>query len=104
MQLTQLSAVSIALGVVLALAMLVMLVWRGRVRRLNGDDPEARCRRDIEALKRRHQTRASGVRSDIWEAGAPADPSHSRSKKAATWVALGSVGGCGGCGGCGCGG
>ncbi len=51
-QLTQLSAVSIALGVVLALAVLVILAWRGRVRRLNREKPEAQYRRDIQALKR----------------------------------------------------
>ena len=52
MQLTELSAVLIALGVVLALAVLVMLVWRGRVRRLNGENPEERYRRDIRAVRR----------------------------------------------------
>jgi hypothetical protein len=41
MQVTQLSAATIALGVVLALAVLVMLMWRGRVRRLNHEYPEA---------------------------------------------------------------
>jgi len=104
MQVTQLGAVFIALGAALALAVLVVLVWRGRVRRLNGENPEARCRRDIQALRRGHRTRGSGLRSeDVWEAGAPSDAPHSRAKKAVTWVAVGSVG-CGGCGGCGCGG
>ena len=104
MQVTQLGAVTIALGVVLALAVLVMPVWRGRVRRLNGENPEAGYRRDIRALRREHRTRGSGLRSeDVWEAGAPSDPPNSRAKRAVTWVAVGSVG-CGGCGGCGCGG
>ena len=101
MQLTQLSAVTIALGVVLALAALVVLVWHGRVRRLNSDNPEERCRRDIHALRRGHRSRGTLRSEDVWSAGAPSDPPHSRSKKAVAWVALGSVGGCGGCGGCG---
>jgi membrane protein implicated in regulation of membrane protease activity len=105
MQLTQPSAVTIALGVVLALAALVVLVWHRRVSRLNSENPEERCRRDIEALRRGHRSRGTGLRSDdVWSAGAPSDPPHSRSKKAVAWVAVGSVGGCGGCGGCGCGG
>ena len=99
---TQLSAVIIALGVALALA---VVVWRGRVRRLNRENPEARYRRDIQALKRRRRNPVTGLRSeDVWEAGVPSDAPHSRAKKAAAWVALSSVGGCGGCGGCGCGG
>jgi hypothetical protein len=109
MQVTLLNAATITLSVVLALAVLVMLVWRGRVRRLNRDNPEAQYRRDIQALKRRRRIPVTGLRSedvweaDVWEAGAPSDAPYSRSKKAAAWVA-GSVGGCGGCGGCGCGG
>lgn len=108
MQLIQLSAVIIALCVALALA---VVVWRGRVRRLNRENPEARYRRDIQALKRRRRNPVTGLRSeDVWEAGVPSDAPHSRAKKAAAWVALSSVGGCGcgggcgGCGGCGCGG
>jgi hypothetical protein len=102
MQLTQLSAVIVAVGVALAVA---AVVWRGRVRRLHRENPEARCRRDIQALKHRRQKLVTGPSSeDVWDAGAPSDPPHSRTKKAATWVAMGAVGGCGGCGGCGCGG
>ena len=102
---TQPTAVIVALGVVLALAVLVMLVWRGRVRRLNGKRAEARFRRDIRALRRVRPTRATGLRADdVWSAGADSAPASSRSKKAAAWVALGSLGSCGGCGGCGCGG
>ena len=106
MQLTELSAVLIALGVVLALAALVMLVWRGRVRRLNGENPEERYRRDIRAVRRGRQIRARGRRSgDVWSAGAASDSPHSRAKKAGATLATGlAVGGCGGCGGCGCGG
>jgi len=102
MQLTQLSVVIIALGVALALA---VLVWRGRVRRLNGENPEERYRRDIQAVRRRSKIRVTERRSgDVWSAGAESDPPQSRAKKTAAWVALGSTGGCGGCGGCGCGG
>jgi hypothetical protein len=102
MQLTQLSAVIVAVGVALAVA---VVVWRGRVQRLNRENPEARCRRDIQALKRRRQNLITRPGSeDVWDAGAPPDAPHSRAKTAATWVALGAVGGCGGCGGCGCGG
>jgi hypothetical protein len=105
MQVTQLSAATIALGVALALAVLVMLVWRGRVRRLSRECPEARYRRNIQALRRRRRIPVTGLRSeDVWEAGAPSDVPHSRAKKATAWVAMGAVGGCGGCGGCGCGG
>jgi hypothetical protein len=50
MQWTQLSAVIVPLGVALAVA---AVVWRGRVRRRHRENPEARCRRDIQALKRR---------------------------------------------------
>jgi hypothetical protein len=103
-QVTQGGAVIIVLGVMLALAVLVMLVRRGRVVRPNGEDPEARCRRDIQGLRRGHRAGGFRLRSeDVWEAGAPSDAPHSRAKKAVTWVAVGSVG-CGGCGGCGCGG
>jgi hypothetical protein len=102
MQLTQLSAVIVVVGVALAVS---AVVWRGRVRRLHRENPEARCRRDIQALKRRRQNLVTGSSSeDIWDAGAPSESSPSRAKKAATWVTLGAVGGCGGCGGCGCGG
>jgi hypothetical protein len=106
MQLTQLSAVTIALGVVLALAALVILVWHARVGRLN-ENPEERCRRDIKALRRGQWTRDAGLRcEDVWSAGlaSNSEPGHSRSKRAVAWVAVGAVGGCGGCGGCGCGG
>src|ERR1700752_4026282 len=102
MELTHLSAAIIWLGVALA-----VLVWRRRVRRLNGENLEGRCRRDIQTLRREHRIRVTGRRSaeDVWSAGAAAsEPAHSRAKTAATWVVRGSVGGCGGCGGCGCGG
>ena len=102
MELSQLSAVIVAVGGALAVA---IVVWRGRVRPLNRENPEARCRRDIAALKRRRQNFVAGAGSDdVWDAGTTSDAPHSRAKKAATWVALGAVGGCGGCGGCGCGG
>jgi hypothetical protein len=102
MQLTQLSALIVALGVALAVA---VLVWRGRDRRLNRESPETQCRRDIEALRRRRRIRVMEHSSDdVWSAGAAADPPHSRAKRATTWVAVGALGGCGGCGGCGCGG
>ena len=106
MQLTEQSVVFIALGVVLALAALVMLVWRGRVRHLNGENPEERYRRDIRAVRRERQIRARESRSeDVWSAGAVSDSPHSRAKKAGATLATGlAVGGCGGCGGCGCGG
>jgi hypothetical protein len=102
MQLTQLGVVVIVLSVALALA---VLASRGRVRRLNRANPEARYRSDIQYLKRRPKAPVKASSSeDIWSAGAAPDSSHSRSKKAAAWVTLGAVGGCGGCGGCGCGG
>jgi Tfp pilus assembly protein PilE len=99
MQPTQLIAVVIALGVVLAMA---VAVWRGRVRRRDRANPQARYQRDIQALKRQRRPSTGPEADDIWEAGS----THSRSKKATTWVTLGSVGcggcaGCGGCGGCG---
>jgi hypothetical protein len=100
--LTQLSVVIIALGVALALA---VLVWRGGVRRLNSANPEERCRRDIQAMRRGREIRVTERGSgDVWSAGAESDPAQSRAKKATAWVALGSTAGCGGCGGCGCGG
>jgi hypothetical protein len=99
MQLTQLSAVIVVVGVALAVA---VAAWRRGVRRIN---PEARYRQNIQALKRRGRTTVRAVGSDdVWEAGAQSDAPHSRAKKATTWVTLGAVGGCGGCGGCGCGG
>jgi hypothetical protein len=99
-QMTQLVIVAMAVGVGLVVA---MLAWRAR--RLQRDDPEARYRKDIQALKRRNRTESTRVYSDdIWSAGAVPDSPYSKSKKAAAWVALGAVGGCGGCGGCGCGG
>jgi hypothetical protein len=102
MQLTQLSSVIVALSVALAVA---VLLWRRRVRRLNRENPERQYRRDIQALQRLRRTRLTERSSDeVWSAGAAADPPHSRAKKAATWVAVGTLGGCGGCGGCGCGG
>jgi membrane protein implicated in regulation of membrane protease activity len=100
MQLTQLSSVIVALSVALAVA---GLLWRRRVRRLNRESPERQYRRDIQALQRLHRTRVTERSSDdLWSAAA--DPPHSRAKKAATWVAVGTLDGCGGCGGCGCGG
>jgi phosphatidylserine/phosphatidylglycerophosphate/cardiolipin synthase-like enzyme len=100
------TTVIFALGVTLALVVLVMLVWRWRVRRLNGDNPEERYRRDIRALQRGRWTRAAERHSeDIWSSGAAPDSPHSRAKKAGATLATGLVaGGCGGCGGCGCGG
>jgi hypothetical protein len=98
MQLT----VIVAVGVALAVA---VLVWRWRVRRLNRENPEARYRQNIQALKRRRPIPVTGLRSeDVWEAGAPSDAPQSRAKKATAWVTAGAAGGCGGCGGCGCGG
>jgi len=89
MQLTQLIAV------IVALAVLTMLVRRGRIHRLNGEEPEQRYRRDIQALRRGRRIPVTGRRSgDVWSAGAASAPPHSRTKKAAAWVALGSVGGC----------
>jgi hypothetical protein len=103
MQLTQLSAVIIVLGLALA-----VLAWRWRVRRVNRANPQARYRNDIRALKHRPRMPATALRSDdIWSAGAASDSAHSKSKQTAAWVTLGAVGGwggCGGCGGCGCGG
>jgi hypothetical protein len=100
MQLTQLGVVITALALALA-----VLVWRGRIRRLNGENPEDRYRRDIHAVRRGRKIRAAERSSgDVWSAGAESDPPQSRAKKATAWVALGSTGGCGGCGGCGCGG
>jgi hypothetical protein len=103
MQLTQLGAVIVALGVVLALA---VVVWRGRARRLNRENPQERYRRDIEALQRRRRIPMTGVRTeDVWEAGAAQGTQHSRAKKAGATLTAGLIGGCGGgCGGCGCGG
>jgi hypothetical protein len=102
---TQTSAVIIALGAGLALVTVATLAWRGRLRRLHRENPEARYRKDIQALKRRHPISVTELRSDdVWSAGAASDSSYSKPKKAAAWVALGAVGGCGGCGGCGCGG
>jgi hypothetical protein len=100
------TTVIFALGVTLALVVLVMLVWRWRVRRLNGDNPEERYRRDIRALQRGRWTRAAERHSeDVWSSGAAPDSPHSRAKKAGATLATGLVaGGCGGCGGCGCGG
>jgi hypothetical protein len=100
MQLSQLSAVIIVLGVALA-----VLAWRWRVRRVNRANPQARYRNDIRALKHRPRMPATALRcDDIWSAGAAPDSAYSKSKQAAAWVTLGAVGGCGGCGGCGCGG
>ena len=94
----------IALGV--ALAVLVMSLWWARARGAKREHLEARCRRDIQVLRRTSRSRNAARRSDdVWSAGAVADPAQSRAKKAVAWVAIGSVdGGCGGCGGCGCGG
>ena len=104
MQSTEQGAVLIALGVVLALAVLVMLVWRGRVRRLDGENPQERCRRDIRDVRRGRKIRARGRRSeDVWSAGAASDSPHSRAKKAEATLTTGLAVG-GGCGGCGCGG
>ena len=105
MQSTELSAVLIALGVVLALAVLVTLVWRAWVHRLNGENPEERYRRDIWAVRRERRIRATGRRSgDVWSAGAASDPAFAGQEAGATLATGLAVGGCGGCGGCGCGG
>ena len=91
----------IALGVALAV-LVVSMCW---IRCRNQKDPQARCRRDIQALRRTSQPRSKVSGSDdIWSAGADPDPAQSRAKKTVAWVAVGAVGGCGGCGGCGCGG
>jgi hypothetical protein len=102
---TQTTAAIIALGAGLALVTVATLVWRSRLRRLHRVNPEARYRKDIQALKRRHPVSVTELRSDdVWSAGAASGSSYSKSKKAAAWLAAGAVGGCGGCGGCGCGG
>ena len=104
MEMTQLSVLIIALGVTIAFAGSAMLAWRLRARRLAGQTLEDRYRKDVQALKRRSRVPdTERVSDDIWSAGADSDSPYSRSKKAAAWVAIGSVG-CGGCGGCGCGG
>ncbi|MGV0815266.1 hypothetical protein ABQF34_25190 [Mycolicibacterium boenickei] len=100
MEITHLTVVFLALALVLANA---MAVWLRRVRRLSRENPEAQCRREIQALRGESRTRASASRArDVWEAGA-APSEHSGYKKAVAWVTIGSLG-CGGCGGCGCGG
>jgi uncharacterized membrane protein YccC len=95
---------TIALGVALA----VVIIWLGRAWTRRARNPEARCRRDIAALRRTDQTRDVDSGSEhVWSAGAgtDADPAQSRAKKTTAWVATGAAGGgCGGCGGCGCGG
>jgi hypothetical protein len=102
---TQVGAVIIALCLGLGLVTVATLAWRGRLHRLRRENSEARYRKDIQALKRRHPILVAEFRSDdVWSAGAASDSSYSKSKKAAAWVALGAAGGCGGCGGCGCGG
>jgi hypothetical protein len=103
MQLAQLSAVIVALGMALAVA---VLMWRGRVRRLNRENPEERYRRDVRGLRRGRRNRTIGGHSeDLWSAGAASsDSGHSRAKKAGAALTVGLTGGCGGCGGCGCGG
>lgn len=99
MELTQPSVVLIALGVAVAIA---LLVWRGRQRRPTGEDAEARYRRDAQALRRGRKVRLAGAGyGDVWSAGAESDGPQSRAKKTTAWVAIGSTGGCGGCGGCG---
>ncbi len=98
----------IALGV--ALTVLGMSLWWARTRRVSEGSLEARCRRDIQALRRtslsRSDSRSPGSGAeDIWSAGADPDRAPSRAKKAVSWMVIGTVGGgCGGCGGCGCGG
>jgi hypothetical protein len=74
----------IALGV--ALAVLVMSLWRARTRGANREHLEARCRRDIQVLRRTSQSRNGAHRSDdVWSPGADADPAQSRAKKAVAW-------------------
>jgi hypothetical protein len=97
----------IALGV--ALAVLGMSLWWARKRSASRESLEARCRRDIAALRRTSHSRSPGFSmDDIWSAGAEAVPAQSHAKKSVSWLAIGtagvSCGGCGGCGGCGCGG
>ena len=104
MQLAQSGAVIMTVGAALAVAALVLLVWRVRVRRLNGASLEARYRRDVRGI-RLDANRLVGPRpDDVWSAGAAPNPPHSKKKKAVAYVAMASTGGCGGCGGCGCGG
>jgi hypothetical protein len=93
----------IALGV--TLAVLGMSLWWARNRRASQESAEARCRRDIAALRRTSHSRSPGFSADdIWSAGAEPDPAQSRAKKSVSWLAIGTAGvGCGGCGGCGCG-
>ena len=70
MQLTQLGVVITALALALA-----VLVWRGRIRRLNGENPEDRYRRDIHAVRRGRKIRAAERSSgDVWSAGAESPP------------------------------
>ncbi len=93
----------IALGV--ALAVLGMSLWWARNRRASQAGMEARCRRDIQALRRTSHSRSPGFSAvDIWSAGSEPDPAQSRGKKSVADVAIGTMGvSCGGCGGCGCG-
>ncbi len=98
----------IALGV--ALVVLGTSLRWARARRASRESREVRCRRDIQALRRKSQARAArhGNVDTVWSAGANPDPAQSRGKKTVAWVAAGTVscgggcgGGCGGCGGCG---
>ena len=83
-------AMIVALGVALALG---ALVWR--VRHREPVTAEARCRKDIQALKRSRHTAA------VWSAGADSTNTHSRATKAGAWMSFGAVSASGGCGGCG---
>lgn len=86
-----------------ALAVLAMSLWWARAHRASGQSSEARCRRDIRALRRTSRKQsARRCPDDVWSAGADPDPAQSRAKKTVARVTLGAVGGgCGGCGGCG---
>lgn len=89
-----------------------MKFWFTRSRRSDRENLAEQYRRDVAALKRHRPVRRRG-NDEIWSAGS--DSSHSRSRKAAAWTAIGTVGvgacgagcgggcgaGCGGCGGCG---
>jgi hypothetical protein len=104
MQLTHSSTATMAVGAALAVATLVLLVWRVRVRRLNGASLQARYRRDVRGIRLGAIRVAERRSNDVWSAGAAPDSPHSKKKKAVAYVAMASTGGCGGCGGCGCGG
>ena len=82
------STVTILLGMWGLLAVLAT-VLRRLAAGANSDGAEERCRRDIKALQRSRRSRAGVDAADVWSAGADADPSQSRARKA---VAFGTIG------------